>query len=293
MKRRLNTGSSMPRMIMHIGAHKTATSYMQKKLALNVELLNRRNIHYDPLDVFRKEFTHLLNENVTRESEWIRELRGTARGMNVLVSEENILGVPGDLVREGDYYIRARQRLARACHLLGNDTPEIFLALREYSGFTVSMYSEYIRHREFLHFSDYLEIYDASGFSWVRVIEDIFAVVPGARLSVWDFSGFRKIEKDVFRAMLGFDPDILQDPVGPVRESFSEVAVRAFAALSGALTHAEMKKLINPIARNLPKGPDYPSFDPHLPETKERMRARYKADLATIAERFPQVTFIR
>ena len=91
----------MPRMIMHIGAHKTATSYMQKKLALNVELLNRRNIHYDPLEIFRKEFTPLLNEGVARESEWIRELRGTARAMNILVSEENVMGVPGDLVREG------------------------------------------------------------------------------------------------------------------------------------------------------------------------------------------------
>jgi len=279
-------------MIMHIGAHKTATSYMQKKLALNVELLNRRNIHYDPLDIFRKEFTPLLNENVTRESEWIRELRGTARAMNILVSEENIMGVPGDLVREGQYYIRARARLVRACQLLGNDTPEIYLALREYSGFTVSMYSEYIRHREFLKFDDYLKIYDASGFTWVRVIEDIFAAVPGAKVSVWDFSNFRKIEKDVFQAMLGFDPDIFHNPEGPVRESFSEVAVRAFEALSGALSHAEMKKLINPIARNLPKGELYPAFDPHLPETKERMRAQFKADLAMIAERFPQVTFI-
>lgn len=282
----------MPRMIMHIGAHKTATSYMQKKLALNVELLNRRNIHYDPLDIFRKEFTPLLNENVTRESEWIRELRGTARAMNILVSEENIMGVPGDIVREGHYYIRARERLVRACQLLGNDTPEIFLSLREYSGFTVSMYSEYIRHREFLKFADYLKIYEASAFSWIRVIDDIFAAVPGARLSVWDFGDFRRIEKQVFQAMLGFDPDIFHNPEGPVRESFSEVAVRAFEALSGALTHAEMKKLINPIARNLPKGADYPAFDPHHQETKDRMKAQFKADLSTISERFPQVAFI-
>jgi len=282
----------MPRMILHIGAHKTATSYMQKKLALNVELLNRRNIHYDPLDIFRKEFTPLLNENVTRESEWIRELRGTARAMNILVSEENIMGVPGDLVREGQYYIRARDRLVRACQLLGNETPDIYLALREYSGFTVSMYSEYIRHREFLKFEEYLAIYDRSGFSWIRVIEDIFAAVPGATVSVWDFGNFRKIEKDVFQAMLGFDPDIFHNPEGPVRESFSEVAVRAFEALSGALSHAEMKKLINPIARNLPKGADYPAFDPHQQETKEKMRAQFQADLVTIGQRFPQVTFI-
>lgn len=282
----------MPRMILHIGAHKTATSYMQKKLALNVDLLRRRNIHYDPLDTIRKEFTPILNDRTAQDSEWLIELRTTSKSMNVLVSEENIMGVPGDIVREGHYYVWAQSRLKRTCKLLRTETPEVFLALREYSGFTVSMYSEYIRHRQFMKFSDYLEIYEKSAFSWTRVIDDIFTAIPGARLSVWDFGNFRKIEKQVFQAMLGFDPDILQSPEGPVRESFSEVAVRAFEALSGALSHAEMKKLINPIARNLPKGDQHPAFDPHAPETKERMRAQYKSDLATIAEKYPQVTFI-
>lgn len=283
----------MPRMILHIGAHKTATSYMQKKLALNVELLKRRNIHFDPLETVRKEFTPILNDRATPANEWIRELRGTARSMNVLLSEENIMGVPGDLVREGQYYVWARSRLSRVRELLEADRPEIFLALRDYSAFTVSMYSEYIRHRAFLKFEEYLEIYEATAFSWVRVIDDIFQAIPEARLSVWDFGHFRTLEKGVFQAMLGFDPDILENPVGPVRESFSEVAVRAFEALSGALTHAEMKKLINPIARNLPKGADFPAYDPHNPETKAHMKAQYAEDLATIASKFPQVTFIR
>ena len=55
----------MPRILLHIGAHKTATSYMQKKLALNVDLLARRGIHYDPLEVFRKGFTPLPYKLVT------------------------------------------------------------------------------------------------------------------------------------------------------------------------------------------------------------------------------------
>jgi hypothetical protein len=282
----------MPRMILHIGAHKTATSYMQKKLAQNIDLLARRNIHYDPLETFRKEFTPILNDKQATPSEWVFELRSTAKSMNVIISEENIMGVPGDIVREGHYYVWAQPRLKRTCTLLGHDTPEIFLALREYSGFTVSMYSEYIRHRQFMKFADYLEIYEKSAFSWVRVIDDIFTAIPGAKLTVWDFGNFRKIEKDIFQAMLGFDPDVLQSPEGPVRESFSDAAVRAFEALSGALTHAEMKKLIAPIARNLPKGELHSAFDPHVPETKDRMRAQFKTDLATIAERYPAVTFI-
>lgn len=282
----------MPRMILHIGAHKTATSYMQKKLAQNIDLLATRNVHYEPLDVMRKEFTPFLNDTAPAESDWLDALRKTSGTMNLLLSEENIMGVPGDIVREGHYYVSAQQRLGRTCQMLDAEAPEIYLGLRDYAGFTVSMYSEYIRHRQFLKFTDYLDIYEKSDFSWIRVIEDVFAAVPSAKLTIWDFANFRRIESEVFSSMLGFDAGALASPEGPVRESFSDAAVRAFAALSGALTHGEMKKLINPIARNLPKGADHPAYDPLDPEAKERMRAQYKADLATIAERFPTVGII-
>jgi hypothetical protein len=282
----------MPRMILHLGAHKTATSYMQKKLALNADRLAAHNIHYEPLETLRKQFTPLLNENSTRDSFWTDELRGKAAVTNVLVSDENIIGAPSDLVREGQYYADSRRRLARACQLLGTETPEIFLALRDYASFTVSMYSELIRHREFVDFADYFAIYVPSGFSWIRVIEDIFEAVPGAKLTLWDFADFRSMEKQVFQAMLGVSPSELENPVGPMRESFSDLAVRALAALSKSLSHAEMKKLIKPISRNLPKGVEYPAFDPHSPDVKKRLREQYRDDLAAIALKFPQATFL-
>lgn len=282
----------MPRILLHIGAHKTATSYMQKKLALNVDLLARRGIHYDPLETFRKGFTPLLNEETTRENDYVKLLNGKAKTMALLVSEENIMGVPGDLPREGQYYIRARQRLARTAELFHAEAPEIFLSLREYAGFAVSMYSEYIRHQKFLPFAEYRKIFEASDFSWLSVVDGIFEAVPGAKLTLWDFADFRRIEKQVFQAMLGFDPDIFENPQGPVRESFSDAAVRAFEGLSGTLSHAEMKKLINPISRHLPKGDEYPAFDPVDAETKAALKARFKADLDAIAAKYPAISFV-
>jgi hypothetical protein len=282
----------MPRILLHIGAHKTATSYMQKKLALNVDLLARRGIHYDPLETFRKGFTPLLNEEATRENDYVKLLNGKAKTMALLISEENIMGVPGDLPREHKYYIRIRQRLARTAELFHTATPEIFLSLREYASFAVSMYSEYIRHQKYLPFAEYRAIFEASNFSWLSVIDEIFEAVPGARLTLWDFSDFRNIEKQVFQSMLGFDPDIFENPVGPVRESFSEVAIRAIEVLSGALKHDEVKKLVNPIARNLPKGDLYPPFDPLEAPTKAVLKAQYKADLDAIAAKYPSVAFV-
>ncbi|MDB5526296.1 MAG: hypothetical protein JWM58_4059 [Rhizobium sp.] len=282
----------MARTILHIGAHKTATTYMQKKLAINVDQLSARGIHYDPLEVLRRNFTNTLQDPAKGNSDFIARLRERIKVQHVIVSEENMPGVPGDLVRNGVYYAYARDRLKLVGSLLDITTPEIFMALREYSGFIVSMYCEYIRHREFISFADYFEIYKKSGFSWVKVVGDIVEALPGARVRLWDFSKFRTIENEVYSLMLGQDSAFLTAPEGPVRESFSDAAMRSYEALSAVLSHHEMKGLINPISRALPKGDVHKAFNPLTQEVTDSLKAQYKQDLQAVREKFPSIEFI-
>ena len=282
----------MARTVLHIGAHKTATTYLQKKLAINRELLASRGVHYDPLDVFRKNFTFHLHELSRQATPYLEELRGLIGRQDVLLSDENIIGVPGDLVRSGVYYAHAHERVGEVCGLLKTDRPEIFMAMREYSTFIVSMYSEYIRHREFIDFPEYFELYKASNFSWIKVMDDIVSAAPNATIYLWDFANFRAAEPEVLSKMVGFDSAVMEAPEGPVRESFSEPAMRAFRALSEVLSHREMKKLIGPIARSLPKGEMHAAFSPMAPDLIETLKAQYKADFETIRTRFPKITVI-
>lgn len=282
----------MVRTIVHIGAHKTATTYMQKKLAINMAELNQRGFHYDPLEVLRRNFTNTLQNTGKGNPAFVAALRDKIKVQDVIVSEENLPGVPGDLVLNGVYYAHARERLALVGSLLDLDAPEVFLALREYSSFLVSMYCEYIRHREFIRFDDYFERYQKSGFSWIKVISDITEALPNARLKIWDFSKFRTIENDVFSAMLGQDASFLKAPEGPVRESFSDAALRAYEALSTVLSHQEMKNLINPISRALPKGDVHKAFNPLAADVAAVLKEQYRQDLQTIAEKFPSIEFI-
>lgn len=282
----------MARTILHIGAHKTATTYMQKKLAINREELAARGIHYDPLEVLRKNFTNSLQDPPKGNPEFVAGLKEKIRTQDVIVSEENMPGVPGDLVRDGVYYAHAKERLALIGRILDVKAPEIFMAIREYSSFLVSMYCEYIRHREFIRFADYFERYQKSGFSWIKVVTDISEALPDARLRLWDFGKFRTIETEVFTALLGQDPAFLKAPEGPVRESFSDAAIRAYEALSTALTHQEMKQLINPVARALPKGDLHKAFNPLAEDVAAALKQQYREDLKTIAERFPSIEFI-
>lgn len=282
----------MSRIVLHIGAHKTATTYIQKKLALNIDLLTGQHIHYDPLNIFRKSFTSLLKEETTHVNDYVTLLNEISKSNTLFVSDENILGVPGELVRDGTYYGRAQRRLARTAELLQTDTPEIYLGLRDYAGFAVSMYSEYIRHQKFLSFADYWQIFAASDFDWMTVIEGIRAAVPGAKITLWNFADFRSIEEQILSVMLGFDSGTLINPERSARESFSEMAIRSFEGLNTVLDHKELNKLISPIARNFPKGDLYPAFDPLDANIKADFQARFTADLQRIAERYPAITFI-
>lgn len=282
----------MPRIRLHVGAHKTATTYLQRKLGLNIERLATHGIHYDPLNVFRKGFTPLLKEEEKRENEYVEFLNEKAASMTLLVSEENILGVPGELVREGRYYGRASARLARTAELLRTDAPEIYLCLREYTAFVVSMYSEYIRHQKFLPFAEYREVFSASNFTWLDVIADIHTTLPGATITVWDFADFPRIEDQVFEAMLGFDSTLLAKPEQQARQSFSDAAIRSFEALSGVLDQRDMKEVMGPIARNLPKSDRHPAFDPLDADAKLKLMVAYKADLEAIAANYPEIRFL-
>jgi hypothetical protein len=265
---------------------------MQKKLAINRDELAARGIHYDQLEVLRKNFTSALQDPPRGNKEFIAELRAKVRTQHVIVSEENMPGVPGDLVRNGVYYAHAKERLAHVRTLLDVDAPEIFMALREYSSFLVSMYCEYIRHREFIRFADYFELYEKSNFSWVKVVGDIVAAIPNARVKLWDFTNFRTAESKVFSAMLGQDAGFLAAPEGPVRESFSDAAIRSYEALSAVLSHRELKSLINPISKALPKGDVNDAFNPVAAEAAAMLKEQYRRDLQTIAKTFPAIEFI-
>jgi hypothetical protein len=282
----------MARTILHVGAHKTATTYMQRKLAINESALAARGIHYDELDVLRKNFSGALQDPPRGNREFIARLRDRIRTGHVIVSEENMPGMPGDLMRSGVYYAGARDRLMRVRTLLGVEAPEIFMGLREYSSFLVSMYCEHIRHREFIRFADYFELYRKSDFSWVKVVGDIVAAMPNAQVKLWDFTNFRTLENKVFSEMLGQDAGFLTAPNGPVRESFSDAAIRSYEALSAVLSHPELKSLIKPIARALPKGDVNDAFNPLAAETAAVLKQQYRQDLKTIARTFPSVEFI-
>jgi hypothetical protein len=282
----------MPRTVLHIGAHKTASSYIQKKLASNRDLLARHRIHYDGPMHFRENFTSQLRLIGGPRGAYVDGMVKRIKTQDVILSDEDLNGIPWEVMKRGKLYGRLNERLGLVRTSLEMVAPEVFLALRDYSQFAVSLYIEIIRHRDFLSFETFFKAFCDSNFSWLAVIEDVFSAVPDATLHVWDFGRFAVDEKPVFDALIGMDSSILEPLEGPARESFSATTVKALQALSAVLKPDDLRKIMPSIARKFPKGQEYGVYNPIPSDVAQKMRNAYLADLKKISERFPQVRFI-
>lgn len=281
----------MPRTALHIGAHKTATTFMQKTFAQNQALLAQRGVHYLPLDLVRKNFTAMLNNN-NEANDITRALIEAGRKQDLLISDENISGSPADLIKSGAYYPNIGQRVASAISILGNPRPEIFLACREYASFTISMYCEYLRHRDFMLFDNYFQIFRKSGFNWETPVAQILKSAPEATLTVWDFSQFRERQLDIMTAISGIDAGLMEAPADPVRTSFSGTTISALEHLFKIMPAHQVKRAVQPLSRAFPRGAEFAAYDPLRPAVHAELAERYREDLEKIRKKYPQVRFL-
>jgi hypothetical protein len=278
------------KVIFHLGAHKTATTYLQNRLRHGSELLSANKVFYPGIGEMRKQFTYAFNQQHNTElMDKMLQLRSTH---TLLLSDENMAGGVDDVLRLGRQYLELASKLVRYCAMVNTDEPVIFLALREYSSFIVSIYCEYLRHHPYIDFDTFAHQYAVSNFSWPTVIAEIRAAMPKAEIHIWDFQNFRAVEEQVITAMTGLAEGSLPELKGTQRDSFSELAVRCIRALSDVIDVNNVRKIMPALANAFPRGPDYPAYNPFSAEFVAEAKARYQADLAQIASRFPDVRII-
>ncbi len=282
----------MPRTVLHLGAHKTATTYIQRKFAQNRGVLKRNDLHFFKLEQLRKSFTPLVYGAGKENRAFIAQMAELAAAGDVIVSEENILGMAGELVKKGTFYPDAASRVKLVVKTLNVSAPDIYLSLREYSAFVVSMYCEYLRHQKFIKFETYMDAFRESGFNWVKVIRDVRSAAPNARIYLWDFAKFRTCENQILSHMIGFDAAELNSQDESVRESFSQIAISAYEALGTVLEGKEHRKMLQILSVNFPRGEQYPAFKPLSQKEMASYQQKYAEDLEFIAREFEGVSFV-
>jgi hypothetical protein len=269
-------------MRIHCGAHKTATSYLQKRLRENAELLAERGYRYLNHHDVRPRVKRLVAGR-THDDTDIAEFFAPGKGHAVDVfSEEYIVGRCHEIVKTGLLLPLAPDQLRLFSGWFGDRVTDVFFAVRSYDGFLAAAYAEARRggtYRAFAEFRDSLDL-DARG--WPDVLRDIASTFPKARLHVWRFEDFREVEPQVLARMFDLDTAGQLRPLqGRVRESPSAEAMRAVDVLAEEFGGKRAVKFMKPAEKVFPKRTGT-RYWPWSSDESDELRGRYERDWQAI-----------
>lgn len=179
--------------VYHVGAHKTASSLLQKFMRDNRDVLRRRRIYY----LSRSELNDLVGwgkKLLTRPEALegrIAEVLANPWYRTVVISHENTLGPP---FKEGAGHLYPRgpelaEQLARA---LQRWPSRAFLYIRPQDEFIESYYLQRIHQGHRQSFAEWLEQIDLEAVSWRPVADALVEHFGAERVQVVDFGLIRQ-----------------------------------------------------------------------------------------------------
>lgn len=285
---------------LHLGVHKTATTYIQDLFELNQGRIASAGRAYWTRGQFRPLFQWglragdisgrrravkwLLKPRVERA--FVKEIQALLGvSMPSIISEENVIGRVADSL-EGKSYIHARTRLNFLSKIIGGREVEIWLCLRDYAGFLSSQYAEALRQGYDVQIAQFVAANRVADGRWRDLVSDIHQVFPQARIVVWRYEDFAQHKSEIVERLAGLPLDAMRPLVATeVRPSPSRqaVEVQSECAASMKLIERRMSMIMLEDKFSLR---DYPEkFDPWDDETRAAMNAAYARDVTEVAAR--------
>lgn len=266
---------------LHLGAHKTATTYMQHALEQSREQLAARGIAYPSLPDVRAGLTDHLGIGEIGLTRTANDFLAPFRHCNALIiSDENLIG--GVRPKLHTFYPTVSWRLRRLSSVLRGHDIRVFLATRSYAPFISSMYCEYIRGHQFRAPESYLDAVNFKRFSWLRVIGAARSALPSSPMLVWKYEDFDQVGDQVFDAITLGNAHLVERPAERLRPSLSDQAVKALAKCTWPRTRAEIRSLVSSTATAHPIGPSNPPFCALDSDTAERLHQRYLDEMSAL-----------
>jgi hypothetical protein len=279
---------------LHLGAHKTATTYIQKALDQSREALRADGVGYPPLDRIRSTITRQLDfAAFGLAGSTTRLLNEYSDCERIIFSDENIIGGLRPARGTKIFYGRRRARIGSLVRRLKPNPVKIYFAVRSYEQFVSAIYCEYIRHNPFVDTDSYLSRLNLPDFSWTDVVATLVELVGAQSVTIWRYEDFPALEEDVFGALSGGRADLVDRPAVRLRESLSAEAVEALHKLERSHGRAkEIRSRVKRVEADFPKGPNCPAFSAFCRTDAKDLRARYDDEMSGIERLFPGISVL-
>ncbi len=289
-----------PQVVLHIGAHKTASTHLQYSLRDAGPALADASVRFygpeslrTPGDTLAERFGFPFDPTRARDdTDPLAELARMADGAKrVVFSEENFAGnfqrgwgkVPLPV------YPQASERVAKLAFALERSV-DLCLAIRQPSDFLASLYSQILLSGKDVSPDDFLARNMPSEVDWSKYIADLRDATGVGSLTVWRYEDYGDLFRPICAVLVG-EPAAAK--VMPVAERamprLSEAAVRA--VLSQRLS-GEDKRPVRDIAADLPATNDNPPFELFDAPLREVADQFYAAQTLAISA-MPGVTLLQ
>lgn len=275
---------------LHIGAHKTATSHLQRSLQGQRANLAAKGVAFYGPHQLRAEGERLMGRfslkyhDQTDQSR--RSLTEMAQGAHRLViSEENYIGTlqrtPGRIAFP--LYPHAADRISALARQAAPQGLDVFLGIRQPTSFLTSAYGQVLMGGDAIPLATFKRINPVARINWPDLVGRIRQSAGVRTLTVWRHEDYPRLFPRIVAALLG--ADIPVDPVDEiVHRGLSVEAVQA--TLKGKVPDALAARDAFPV------GPTRPAFQAYGRWAQLRAELAYRTQLRQIAA-MPGVTLLR
>ena len=275
---------------LHLGVHKTGTTYTQTLLGINREKLRGDGVAFWDMEFTRHQLTPLL-VGLSRENgpipaeECLRRLKTylsepeVAAARKVVISDENLLGFISEIVRRNGYKGIVRRMLPMR-DLLKRDV-KVFLTIRSYPDFITSMYCELITTKPWFPFEKIRDGGFVAEHSWLKMYQSLVRTFGQKCVIVAEYQTiFANLEG--YLALLSGSKIQFDFPEKEIRISPSANAIERIRSQQEEGVDLPLKKIVRQAMKRFPKNAENPRYDPWTSEERAMLEERYRQDISEI-----------
>ncbi len=214
---------------LHLGAHKTATTFIQKSMQSNAETLAKSGIFAPKLEDIRAVITPGLGGKPMLDFEDCIAIMLQDQALfqgngpeQLILSDENIVGFPAEIFAKGAFYLDAKRRLGHLQSWLPTAPEKIVFAVRPYITFFSSAYAQWLgpfakKHgpnKRFIPREAIQQKISGLKRGWPAIIRDLQAVFPDSEILVKEYKSSPEYLREMFDILLGSTADDIKYSAG-------------------------------------------------------------------------------
>lgn len=276
----------MPAQIaLHIGAHKTATTHLQRSLSEQSDVLKGSGVRFFGPPFFRKGASIAerfgLVGKVTEDQAQAAFARMSGDARRVIISEENFIGTMHDRNAQMAFplYPKGPERISALAARIAPHGLDVFLGLRNPADYICSCYCQALIVGRKVVLDEVKAHNKISAIDWADLVARIRASAGVRHLTVWQYEDYRSLWTQITHQLAGTDVSIAP-LTSRVHPGLSQDAV---ARILMRYADGKGQRAALRAREKFPVGPNHPRFDAFDSSEHRVAQVQYDAQIAKIA----------